>query len=89
MKSLRILLLMHEDLIPPEDVRGLADDVVHEFKLEYDVRQALGELGHDVHGFTVVCKGDRWYAWRDDVSNARLAAFGVESMARQLAERAA
>jgi D-alanine-D-alanine ligase len=47
-KSLRILVLMHEDLVPPDDIRGVPDEEVTGYKNEYDVVQALRELGHEV-----------------------------------------
>jgi len=48
MKKLRILLLMHEDLIPPESVEGLTDKEIAPFKTEYDVWVGLTNLGHEV-----------------------------------------
>lgn len=48
MKSLRILALMHKDLVPPESVEGLLYKEVQPYKTEYDVLQALEELGHEV-----------------------------------------
>jgi D-alanine-D-alanine ligase len=48
MKSLRILVLMHESLVPPEDLRGYSAKQVDEFKTEYDVVQALRKAGHEV-----------------------------------------
>ncbi len=47
-KKLRILVLMHHDLVPPDDVSGLPDQRVGEMKTEYDVVQALTKLGHTV-----------------------------------------
>jgi D-alanine-D-alanine ligase len=47
-KSLRILLLMHEDLMPPETVEGLSDKEIAPFKTEYDVWAGLVNLGHQV-----------------------------------------
>jgi D-alanine-D-alanine ligase len=47
MKRLRILVLMHEDLVPPEPLTG--QDVTRaEWKTEYDVVSTLRKLGHDV-----------------------------------------
>jgi D-alanine-D-alanine ligase len=47
MKKLRILALMHEYLIPPEDVSN--SDAAHaDWKMEYDVKVALRRLGHEV-----------------------------------------
>jgi D-alanine-D-alanine ligase len=47
MKRLRILVLMHEDLVPPEPRTG-QDVTSAEWKTEYDVVSTLRTLGHDV-----------------------------------------
>ncbi|THI87041.1 MAG: ATP-grasp domain-containing protein [Nitrospira sp. CG24A] len=47
MKRLRILVLMHEDLVPPDPLNG-QDVVGAEWKTEYDVVSTLRKLGHDV-----------------------------------------
>lgn len=47
MKRLRILVLMHEDLVPPEPLTG-QDVTGAEWKTEYDVVSTLRQLGHDV-----------------------------------------
>ena len=46
MKKLRILVLMHEDLIPPETMDGYSDKEILEWKTEYDVVTTLREMGH-------------------------------------------
>jgi D-alanine-D-alanine ligase len=48
-KKLRVLALMHEDLIPPAEVtiKGEALEGA-EWKTEYDVMRTLTELGHEV-----------------------------------------
>lgn len=48
MKRLRVLVLMHEDLVPPEDVTG-HDVKTVEWRTEYDVVSTLRKLGHEVH----------------------------------------
>ena len=48
MRKLRVLVLMHEHLVPPETVEGLSAEEVHPWKMEWDVRRALRELGHEV-----------------------------------------
>jgi len=48
MKKLRILVLMHEDLVPPDSIEGLSDEEILNFKSEYDVCAGLEALGHDV-----------------------------------------
>ncbi len=47
MKRLRILVLMHEDLVPPDPFNG-QDASGAEWKTEYDVVSTLRKLGHDV-----------------------------------------
>ena len=47
MKRFRILVLMHEDLVPPDPLNG-QDVTVAEWKTEYDVVSTLRKLGHDV-----------------------------------------
>jgi len=47
MKKLRVLALMHADLVPPEDVTGIDLETV-QWKTEHDVIAALRESGHDV-----------------------------------------
>ncbi|GKS65274.1 D-alanine--D-alanine ligase [Nitrospira sp.] len=48
MKRLRILVLMHEDLVPPENVTGYDVKTV-EWRTEYDVVSTLKKLGHEVY----------------------------------------
>jgi len=40
--------MTHETLVPPDDVRGLSESEIDEFRTEYDVRATLQRLGHDV-----------------------------------------
>ena len=49
MKKLRILVLMHEDLVPPDSIEGLSDEEIANWKSEYDVCAGLEALGHDVY----------------------------------------
>lgn len=48
MKKLRILVLMHEDLVPPDSLEGYSDQEIVEWKTEFDVVTTLKEMGHDV-----------------------------------------
>ena len=48
MKKLRILVLMHEDSVPPATLEGVPEEEVQKWKGEYDVMTALGDLGHTV-----------------------------------------
>ena len=47
MKKLRILSLVHDHLVPPEDTTGI-DILEAEWKMEYDVIETLREIGHEV-----------------------------------------
>jgi len=48
MKRLRVLVLMHEDLVPPSSLEGYNDEEIDRWKTEYDVCTGLESLGHDV-----------------------------------------
>jgi len=48
MRKLRILALMHEDLLPPENPTGV-DLATVEWKTEFDVVSTLREIGHEVY----------------------------------------
>ena len=48
MKRLRVLALMHEHLVPPESIKGMSQEEINPFRMEYDVLQALRRLGHEV-----------------------------------------
>jgi D-alanine-D-alanine ligase len=48
MKPLRVLVLMHESLVPPDSLEGYTDKEIDEFKTEYDVTATLEESGHTV-----------------------------------------
>ena len=50
----RILALMHTDLIPPADVKGLDEQEFLELKTEYDVLQGLHKLGHEARPLGLV-----------------------------------
>ncbi len=56
MKRLRVLVLLHRDLIPPESIEGLSDEELFRapWKTEYDVVATLREAGHDVRVLGVV-----------------------------------
>jgi len=48
-KKLKVLVLMHDDLVPPDDIKGLSDKQLADFRTEWDVIAGLEELGHEVH----------------------------------------
>jgi D-alanine-D-alanine ligase len=45
-KKLRVLVLMHADLVPPESMEGYTDKEMLDWKTEYDVVTTVKELGH-------------------------------------------
>jgi len=47
-KRLRVLVLVHESLVPPENLDGYTDQQVDEWRSEYDVRAMLQAMGHQV-----------------------------------------
>jgi len=48
MKKLRVLALMHPDLVPPPDAASMSVEDRFPFKTEYDVTSTLQQLGHEV-----------------------------------------
>lgn len=48
MKKLRVLVLAHQDLIPPDDVTDYSDESYQDWKTEFDVISTLREAGHEV-----------------------------------------
>lgn len=48
MKKLRVLMLMHESLVPPDDLKGYSDQEINEWKTEYDVMTFLENANHEV-----------------------------------------
>lgn len=47
-KRLKVLVLMHEELVPPSDLTGLTEAKIAELQSELDVIKGLEELGHEV-----------------------------------------
>jgi D-alanine-D-alanine ligase len=52
-RKLRVLILMHEDFVPPEDLAGLSEAEIDRFKTEFDVTVALQDMGHEVRNLGV------------------------------------
>ena len=48
MRKRRILLIVHETLVPPQDASGLSEAELDNIRTEYDVYTTLLALGHDV-----------------------------------------
>ena len=53
MKRLRVLVMMHSELVPPDSLERHSPEEINRWKMEYDVLAALGELGHEVIGVGV------------------------------------
>jgi len=49
MKPLRVLVLMHPDVVPPDSARGYSPQEINVWKTEYDVVSTLRASGHEVH----------------------------------------
>ena len=47
-KPLRILVLMHPSLVPPDSLKGQPPEEVHRWKTEYGVVSTLRKIGHEV-----------------------------------------
>jgi D-alanine-D-alanine ligase len=48
-RKLRVIVLMHESLVPPESIEGLTDKQIAPWKTEWDVVSTLRSMGHEVH----------------------------------------
>ncbi len=48
MKKRRILLLVNEALVPPDDLHGLSEDEIEACRTEYNVLSTLSNAGHAV-----------------------------------------
>jgi D-alanine-D-alanine ligase len=52
-RKLRVLALMHPDLVPPEDAGRYSEDERFEWKTEWDVVSTLRKIGHEVRALGV------------------------------------
>ncbi|MDH3442238.1 MAG: D-alanine--D-alanine ligase, partial [Gammaproteobacteria bacterium] len=64
MKRHRILLMTHEQLVPPESIEGLTEKEIDLFRTEYGVYSTLYNLGHNVR---VIGIGDRLSDLRETI----------------------
>lgn len=48
MKKLRVLVLVHETLVPPDSTNGYTEQEIDEWRTEYDVSTCLRAMGHEV-----------------------------------------
>ncbi len=53
MRRLRILALVHKELVPPDTIEGLTDEEIEPFKTEYDVTATLHNIGHEVRSLGI------------------------------------
>ena len=71
MKPLRVLVLLHPELVPPDSLEGHSDQAIHEWKTEYDVVSTLRAAGHEVRPLGVQHElkpiRDEIESWRPDV----------------------
>lgn len=47
-RRLRVLVLTHENLVPPDSLEGLSEKEIQPWKCEFDVTSTLREMGHEV-----------------------------------------
>jgi D-alanine-D-alanine ligase len=71
MKRLRVLVLMHPDLVPPDSLEGRSEKEIFEWKTEYDVVSTLRAAGHEVRPLGVQHElkpiRDEIESWKPDV----------------------
>ncbi len=48
MKRLRVIVLVHEDLVPPDSTEGLSEKEIQPVKTEFAVAGTLRKMGHEV-----------------------------------------
>ena len=71
MKRLRVLVLLHPDLVPPDLLEGHSEQEIHAWKTEYDVVSTLRAAGHEVRPLGVQHElkpiRDEIESWKPDV----------------------
>jgi len=84
MRPLRVLVLMHPDLIPPESSKGRSQEEINVWKTEYDVVSTLRKAGHDVKPLGVLDElkpiRDEVETWKPDVVVTLLEEFHGEAI---------
>ena len=84
MKRLRVLVLVHPDLIPPESSKGYTEQEINEWKTEYDVVTTLRAAGHEVRPLGVHDElkpiRDEIEGWKPDVVFTLLEQFHGEAI---------
>ena len=71
MKPLRVLVLLHPDLMPPDSLKGFGEQQINVWKTEYDVVTTLRAKGHQVRPLGVQHElkpiRDEIESWKPDV----------------------
>ena len=71
MKPLRVLVLLHPDLMPPDSIAGHSEQEINVWKTEYDVISTLRGSGHEVRPLGVQNElqpiRDAIESWKPDV----------------------
>ena len=84
MKRLRVLVLMHTELVPPDSLDGHSEQEINNWKTEYDVVSTLRAAGHDVRPLGVEDElkpiRDEIESWKPDVAFNLLEQFHGEAV---------
>jgi D-alanine-D-alanine ligase len=71
MKRLRVLVLLHPELMPPDSLEGHSEQEINDWKTEYDVVSTLRAAGHEVRPLGVENElkpiRDEIESWKPDV----------------------
>jgi D-alanine-D-alanine ligase len=71
MKRLRVLVLLHPDLMPPDSLEGHSEQEINEWKTEYDIVSTLRAAGHEVRPLGVENElkpiRDEIESWKPDI----------------------
>jgi D-alanine-D-alanine ligase len=82
MRRLRVLVLLHPDLMPPESSDGFSEQEINTWKTEYDVVSTLRHAGHEVRPLGVHDElkpiRDEIESWKPDVVFSLLEQFRGE-----------
>ncbi len=84
MKRLRVLVLVHPELVPPDSLKGHSEQEINEWKTEYDVVSTLRASGHEVRPLGVENElkpiRDEIESWKPDVAFNLLEQFHGEAV---------
>jgi D-alanine-D-alanine ligase len=80
MKKLRVMMVVHSDMVPPEDLKDEDDPRMEKVRTEFDVKNALLKLGHDVRIVPVYDDiapiREAIEEWKPDIAYNLMEAFG-------------